>query len=269
MLVDLLKSGRNLPEGHDRLDQVIGLEATLDQESQRLGLNPRVIPTVVPQRFAVGAARDDLDSVAMPLPGQVQSLAARVVGRRDDRSPVASGTQGIFERGIGAAGFEGDIHSEVPRPRLYFQSDVTLRGIQCQIRPVALSRCPTDSNRVDHRHPPGPGKSRRLRYHQSYGPQAEDGDPIPQSHGPVLHRPHRTIGRIRVHEPLRRDPLRDVLHPAGIDCMGLAHAQVAKHAVAHIEAIHTCPHLGHFPHAHVAQSHREAGGGRFAAPVQP
>ena len=48
MLVDLLKSCRNLPEGHDRLDQVIGLEATLDQESQRLGLNPARSPSRSP-----------------------------------------------------------------------------------------------------------------------------------------------------------------------------------------------------------------------------
>ena len=66
-----------LREGHEGIDQVVGLEPAFHQEREGLGPNAGEVPARLRQGLAAGSTGDDLNAIAVPLARQLQALSDR------------------------------------------------------------------------------------------------------------------------------------------------------------------------------------------------
>ena len=114
----------------------------------------------------------------------------------------------------------------------------------------------------------GSAQAGALGHHQADGPEAEDGHPVAEPHRAVAHAAEGDVGRIPVHQALRREAVGGDAQAAGLDGVGLAHGQVGEDPVAYLQVLHVAAGLDDLAEAHVAQGSGKAGAGGLAAQMQ-
>ena len=90
----------------------------------------------------------------------------------------------------------------------------------------------------------------------------------PQAHRAIAHRADGKVGRIPIHDGLRRDSIRGLLHARRRYSVRFADGQMRENPVALAQRCHLSTHFDDRAQAHVAEAAREASGHRFATAVQ-
>ena len=268
MLVDLLIGVSGRGKGHNRVDEVVGLQTAFDQQGQRLRADAGEIPTRLRQRLAASAAGDNLNAIAVPLAGQAQALLPVVIRGRDQGAGVAGGAHGVFKRAVGTARFKGDVRADFVGVLLDLQASVHGHRVQRQVGVVAQSRSAPPLDGIDDRHPTRTAQTRGLRDHQPDSTESKDGDAVAQAHRAIAHRADGKVGRVPIHDGLRRNSVWGLLHARRRYSVRFADGQMREDPVAFPQRGDLSTHFDDRAQAHVAEVSREASAYRFAAAVQ-